>query len=211
MQKISNTSLFFRSPSKSGLVSCQTKIEHFYCDTKVIPKNIFAFVFTVLCQYFVEPPLAAMTAILLALCVHISFVHLDPDISAHWSWKKCPRPIRLNGDFWTAIFKSGHRLSIGLRSGLWLGLSNTQVLGFDPLHCCFGSTFWLIVLLDNITFASLKKFQGDEQWSVPSNAELRPKHKTFSPNTLFYIFSGSPTLCFMCRPPHNGFLFVTVP
>lgn len=38
----------------------------------------------------------------------------------------CSSSVRLNGDrWWIVIFKSGHRVSIRLRSGLWLGHLNT--------------------------------------------------------------------------------------
>ena len=77
-------------------------------------------------QYFVEPPFAAITAASLLGYVSISLAHLATGMLAHSSRTKL---LQLLQDGWfrwcTAIFKSYHRFSIGLRSGLWLGHSKT--------------------------------------------------------------------------------------
>ena len=51
--------------------------------------------------------------------VSISLAHLATGISAHSSWQNCSSSFKLDGfRRCTAIFKSYHRFSIGLRSGL---------------------------------------------------------------------------------------------
>ena len=70
-------------------------------------------------QYFVEPPLAAITAASLLGYVSISLAHLATGIFAHSSRQNCFSSFKLDGFCWcTAIFKPYHRFSIGLRSGL---------------------------------------------------------------------------------------------
>ena len=77
-------------------------------------------------QYFVEPPIAAITAAILLGYVSISLAHLATGIFAHSSRQNCSSSFKLYGFRWcTAIFKSYHRFSIGLRSELWLGHSKT--------------------------------------------------------------------------------------
>ena len=79
-----------------------------------------------LSQYFVETPFAAITAACLLGYVSISLAHLATGSSCHYSRQNCSSSVKLNGCRWcTAIFKSHHRFSIGLRSGLWLGHSKT--------------------------------------------------------------------------------------
>ena len=56
----------------------------------------------------------------------ISLAHLATGIFAHSSRENCSSSFKLDGFRWcTAIYKSYHRFSIGSRSGLWLGHSNT--------------------------------------------------------------------------------------
>ena len=59
-------------------------------------------------------------------CATISLAHLATGIFAHSSRQNCYSSFKLDVFCWcTAIFKSYHRFSIGLRSGLWLGHSKT--------------------------------------------------------------------------------------
>ena len=72
-------------------------------------------------QYFVEPPFEGITAASLLWYVSISLAHLATFIFAHSSRQNCSSSFKLDGFRWyTAIFKSFHWFSIGLRSGLWL-------------------------------------------------------------------------------------------
>ena len=53
-----------------------------------------------------------------------SFSHLDLGILCHSSLQILSSSVRLDGErWWTAIFRSLQRCSIGFRSGLWLGQS----------------------------------------------------------------------------------------
>ena len=62
----------------------------------------------------------------LQLFVSISLAHLATGIFSHSSRQNCSSSFKLDGFHWcTAIFKSYHRFSIGLRSVLWLGHSKT--------------------------------------------------------------------------------------
>ncbi len=72
-------------------------------------------------------------------------------ILAHSSWQNCCNSATLEGfRAWTAFLRSCHSISIGFRSGLWLGHSKVFILFFlshsevDLLVC-----FWIIVLLQN--------------------------------------------------------------
>ena len=70
-------------------------------------------------QYFVEPPLAAITAASLLGYVSIGLAHLATGSFAHYSRQNCSSSFKLDGFSWcTAIFKSYDKFSIGLRSGL---------------------------------------------------------------------------------------------
>ena len=84
-------------------------------------------------QYFVEPPFAAITAANLLRYVSTSFAHLETEIFAHSSLQNSSSSVRLDGErLWTAVFRSCHRFSIGFRSGLWLGHSNTICFVLNP-------------------------------------------------------------------------------
>lgn len=50
-----------------------------------------------LVQYFMEPPLAAITATGLLGYVSICFAHLDPNVFAHSSCQNCSSTVRLDG------------------------------------------------------------------------------------------------------------------
>ncbi len=55
-----------------------------------------------------------------------SFSHLDLGILCHSSLQILSSSVRLDGKrWWTAIFRSLQRCSIGFKSGLWLGHSRT--------------------------------------------------------------------------------------
>lgn len=78
----------------------------------------------------------------------------------------CPfsRSVRLEGDrLRTAIFNSHHRLSIGLRSGLWLGHSETL--------SCFASNYFSIGLA--VWLRSLSKVKVNLLPSLESHADRR--------------------------------------
>ncbi len=66
-------------------------------------------------------------------------------ILAHSSWQNCCNSATLEGfRAWTAFLRSCHSISIGFRSGLWLGHSKVFILFFFShsevdLLVCFGS------------------------------------------------------------------------
>ncbi len=74
-----------------------------------------------------------------------SFSHLDLGILCHSSLQIISSSVRLDGKrWWTAIFRSLQRCSIGFKSGLWLGHSRTvtELLwshSFVILAVCLGS------------------------------------------------------------------------
>ncbi len=74
-----------------------------------------------------------------------SFSHLDLGILCHSSLQIFSSSVRLDGKrWWTAIFRSLQRCSIGFKSGLWLGHSRTvtELLwshSFVILAVCLGS------------------------------------------------------------------------
>ena len=104
-----------------------------------------------ICIHFVESPFSAITAASIFGDVSTRFAHLES--------------VRLDGEhLWTAIFKSCHTFSIGFRSGLWLGRSNTWIC-FDLNHSivagCLGSlSYWKVnihpSLLQTLTDSLLK-------------------------------------------------------
>ena len=136
-----------------------------------------------LCQYFVEPPFAAITAASLSEYVSTSFAHLETEIFAHSSLQNSSSSARLDGEcLWTAIFKSCHRCSMGFRSGLWLGHSYTWIF-FDLNHSivalavCLGSlSCWKVNL-----FPSLKSFAASHRFSCRIALYLAP---SILPSTL---------------------------
>ncbi len=74
-----------------------------------------------------------------------SFSHLDLGILCHSTLQILSSSVRLDGKrWWTAIFRSLQRCSIGFKSGLWLGHSRTvtELLwshSFVILAVCLGS------------------------------------------------------------------------
>ena len=102
-------------------------------------------VFTAFAQYFVDAPLAAITASSLFEYDATSLAHLSLGSFAHSSLQHLSSSIRLDGKRQcTAIFRSLQRCSIGFKSGLWLGHSRTFTElswshSFDILAVCLGS------------------------------------------------------------------------
>ncbi len=83
-------------------------------------------------QYFVEAPLAPITALSLFEYDATSLAHLFLGSFSHSSLQDLSSSIRLDGERrCTAIFRSLQRCSIGFKSGLWLGHSRT----FTELSC----------------------------------------------------------------------------
>ncbi len=72
-------------------------------------------------------------------------------ILAHSSWQNCCNSATLEGfRAWTAFLRSCHSISIGFRSGLWLGHSKSLHFVFlQPFRGGFAGVFWIIVLLQN--------------------------------------------------------------
>ncbi len=76
-----------------------------------------------------------------------SFSHLDLGILCHSSLRILSSSVRLNGKrWWTAIFRSLQRCSIGFKSGLWLGHSWTVTELLWSAH--FSCALRVIVLLE---------------------------------------------------------------
>ena len=91
-------------------------------------------------QDLVDAPLATITALSLCGLVSIRLIHLDTAILLHFL-QSCSSSVRLHDDWaWRALFKSSHKFSIGLRSGLWLGHSRTFTL-LSLNHFCVAFTF----------------------------------------------------------------------
>ncbi len=83
-------------------------------------------VFRPFAQYLVEAPFWFNTAMSLFGKDATSFSHLDLGILCHSSLQILSSSVRLDGKrWWTAIFRSLQRCSIGFKSGLWLGHSRT--------------------------------------------------------------------------------------
>ena len=79
-----------------------------------------------LTQYFIEAPLAVITALALLGYDATSLAHLYLGSFSHSIIKILSSSVRLEEErHCTAIFKSLQRCSIGFKSGLWLGHSST--------------------------------------------------------------------------------------
>ncbi len=107
-------------------------------------------VFTAFAQYFVEAPLAPITASSLFEYDAPSLAHLFLGSFSHSSLQDLSSSIRLDGKRrCTAIFRSLHRCSIGFKSGLWLGHSRTLTeFVLYPLLCYIGCVLRVVVLLE---------------------------------------------------------------
>lgn len=136
-----------------------------------------------LCQYLVEPPLAEITAASLLGYVSTSFAHLETGIFAHSSLQNSSSSARLVGErLWTAVFRSCHRFSIGFRSGLWLGHSNTGICfilnhSIVALALCLGSlSCWKVNLCPSSLLQILAGFLPRLScfWLHPSSHQLWP-------------------------------------
>ncbi len=78
-----------------------------------------------------------------------SFSHLDLGILCHSSLQILSSSVRLDGKrWWTAIFRSLQRCSIGFKSGLWLGHSRSHGVVVKPLLRYFSCVLRVIVLLE---------------------------------------------------------------
>ncbi len=94
---------------------------------------------------YLEAPFWFNTAMSLFGKDATSFSHLDLGILCHSSLQILSSSVRLDGKhWWTAIFRSLQRCSIGFKSGLWLGHSRTvtELLwshSFFILAVCLGS------------------------------------------------------------------------
>ncbi len=79
----------------------------------------------------------------------------------------------------TQTFSPLHRFSMGLRSVDWLQtLQNFNVLVLEPLLCCLGRVFWVIVKLEHASWTMLYH-DG-------------PVHRPFDAAQLFFPLSRTP-------------------
>ncbi len=77
-----------------------------------------------------------------------SFSHLDLGILCHCSLQILSSSVRLDGKrWWTAIFRSLQRCSIGFKSGLW-PFKNSHRVVVKPLLSYFSCVLRVIVLLE---------------------------------------------------------------
>ena len=105
----------------------------------------FTYVFRPFTQYFVEAPLAAMTASSLLGYDAASLAHLYLESFSHSSLQILSSSVRLDGErCCKAISRSLQRCSIGL----WLGHSRTLRLDPKPLLHCLGCVLRVVVLLE---------------------------------------------------------------
>jgi len=93
-----------------------------------------------------------------------SFSHLYLGILCHFSLQILSSSVRLDGKrWWTAIFRSLQRCSIGFKSGLWLGHSRTATEfmwshSFVVLAVCLGSlSCWKVNLWPSLRSRALCK------------------------------------------------------
>ncbi len=116
-----------------------------------------------------------------------SFSHLDLGILCHSSLQILSSSVRLDGKrWWTAIFRSVQRCSIGFKSGLWLGHSRTvtELLwshSFVILAVCLGSlSCWKVNLRPSLrSWALWRRFSSRislylAAFIFPSIATSRP-------------------------------------
>ncbi len=116
-----------------------------------------------------------------------SFSHLDLGILCHSSLQILSSSVRLDGKrWWTAIFRSLQRCSIGFKSGLWLGHSRTvtELLwshSFVILAVCLGSlSCWKVNLWPSLrSWALWRRFSSRislylATFIFPSIATSRP-------------------------------------
>ncbi len=121
-----------------------------------------------LCSVLVEAPFWFNTAMSLFGKDATSFSHLDLGILCHSSLQILSSSVRLDGKrWWTAIFRSLQRCSIGFKSGLWLGHSRTvtELLwshSFVILAVCLGSlSCWKVNLRPSLrSWALWRRFSS---------------------------------------------------
>ncbi len=105
-----------------------------------------------------------------------SFSHLDLGILCHSSLQILSSSVRLDGKrWWTAIFRSLQRCSIGFKSGLWLGHSRTvtELLwshSFVILAVCLGSlSCWKVNLRPSLrSWALWRRFSSRISLYLPA-------------------------------------------
>ncbi len=144
-------------------------------------------VFRPFAQYLVEAPFWFNTAMSLFGKDATSFSHLDLGILCHSSLQILSSSVRLDGKrWWTAIFRSLQRCSIGFKSGLWLGHSRTvtELLwshSFVILAVCLGSlSCWKVNLRPSLrSWALWRRFSSRislylAAFIFPSIATSRP-------------------------------------
>lgn len=74
------------------------------------------------------------------------------DSFCHSSWQNFSSCVRLDGERWcTDSFRSRHRFSIGLKSGDWLGHSQTDFLASKPSFSAFWHMLGIVILKLEIT------------------------------------------------------------
>ncbi len=129
-------------------------------------------------------------------------------ILAHSSWQNCCNSATLEGfRAWTAFLRSCHSISIGFRSGLWLGHSKVFILFFFShsevdLLVCFGSLSccrtqvrfslrsrtdgrtlsFRIFMVDSRIHGSIYHSKSSRSWS----SKTAPDHHTTT--TIFYCW-----------------------
>ncbi len=111
-----------------------------------------------------------------------SFSHLDLGILCHSSLQILSSSVRLDGKcWWTAIFRSLQRCSIGFKSGLWLGHSRTvtELLwshSFVILAVCLGSlSCWKVNLQPSLrSWALWRRFSSRISLSFRPFPRLQP-------------------------------------
>jgi hypothetical protein len=111
---------------------------------KQLKYHTFTWVFRPFTQYFVEAPLAEMTALHLLGYDASSLAHLYLGSFSYSSLQILSSFVRLDGEcHCTAIFRSLQRCSMGFKSGLWLGHSGhwdlSQSHSCVVLAVCLGS------------------------------------------------------------------------
>ncbi len=132
--------------------------------------------------------------------------HLDLGILCHSSLQILSSSVRLDGKrWWTAIFRSLQRSSIGFKSGLWLGHSRTvtELLwshSFIILAVCLGSlSCWKVNLRP-----SLRSWAHWRRFSSRISLYLAASFPRLQPVVLSLQLKNTPTAC--CCHHHASLL-----
>ena len=168
---------------------------------RIKKKNLnipFTKVFRPFTQYFVETSLAAITASSLLGYDATSLAHIYLGSSSHSSLQILSSSVRMDGEHCcTAIFRSLQRLSIGFKSGLWLGYSRT----FRELSRS-DSCVALTVCLELLSCWKVNLHPSLRSWVLWSRLSSRI-YMYFAPFNFASILSPSP-----CRwkttPQHDN-------